>query len=81
MATTPPTVISNVVMPKLKAIEPPTFHGTVNTVDNWIFMLELYFEAIELDFNDVDKRRACAIACALFRDLALQWYKRLHRSN
>ena len=36
-------------VPKLKAIEPPVFTGKVNTVDNWIFTLELYFRAINLD--------------------------------
>ena len=39
-----------VLVPKLKAIEPPTFHGIVNTVDNWIFSLELYFVVINLDY-------------------------------
>lgn len=50
-ATQPP-----VLVPKLKAIEPPTFHGTVNTVDNWVFALELYFEAINLDYTGVGER-------------------------
>jgi len=46
MAT--PTVTA---IPKLKAIEPPTFHGAVNTIDNWLFTLELYFSAINLDIS------------------------------
>ena len=56
MSTPSPTpVVSNIVLYKLKAIEPPTFHGYVNSIDNWIFMLELYFEAIKLDYTDVDE--------------------------
>ena len=45
-----PTVTASTMVPKLKAIEPPMFHGIVNTIDNWLFTLELYFSAINLDF-------------------------------
>ena len=55
----------------LKSIEPPTFHGKVNTVDNWVFSVELYFKAAEIKYETTDKEKACAIACALFRDIAL----------
>ena len=55
MSQSPAPPVNTTVVPKLKAIEPPTFHGHVNTVDNWIFMLELYFEAIKLDYDDVDE--------------------------
>ena len=68
-------------VPKLKSIEPPTFHGVVNTIDNWLFSLELYFAAIKLDFSAADEEQACAISCALLRDQALLWYKRLHRNS
>ena len=53
----------------------------VNTIDNWLFSLELYFAAIKLDFSAVDEKQACAISCALLRDQALLWYKRLHRNS
>ena len=68
-----------VLVPKLKAIEPPTFHGIINTVDNWIFSLELYFVAINLDYLGNGSTQACAVASALLRDQALQWFKRLYR--
>lgn len=68
-------------MSQLKCIEPPTFSGKVNTVDNWLFSLELYFRAAGIDYENSDKIKACNIACALFRDLALQWYKRISRSS
>ena len=55
----------------MKAIEPPPFFGKVNTVENWLFSVELYFKAAEIKYETTDKERACAIACALFRDIAL----------
>lgn len=79
MASTSPTIAQpnvSTAIPKLRAIEPPVFTGAINTVDDWLFSLELYFEAIELDFNGIDSRKACVLACALFRESALLWYKR-----
>ena len=55
MSQSPAPPVNTTIVPKLKAIEPPIFHGHVNMVDNWIFMLELYFEAIKLDYDDVDE--------------------------
>ena len=55
----------------LKSIEPPTFHGKVNTVDNWVFAVELYFKAAEIKYETKDIEKACAIAYPLFRDIVL----------
>ena len=55
----------------LKTIKPPTFHGKVNTIDNWLFAVELYFKAVEIKYYSDDSGKACAIACALFRDVTL----------
>lgn len=38
----------------MKAIEPPPFFGKVNTVENWLFSVELYFKAVNLDYEDED---------------------------
>lgn len=66
---------------KLKALEPDTFEGSLNTIDNWLYSLELYFNANLLDFNNNHENECAAIAAALLRGVALNWHKRLHRQG
>lgn len=49
----------------LKTIEPPTFHGKVNTIDNWLFAVELYFKAVEIKYNTDNSGKAGAIYLCL----------------
>ena len=60
-----PTITSSL---KIKAIEPSPFYGKHNTVENWIFSLELFFKASKIKFNTTDSEYAAAITCALFRE-------------
>ena len=72
------TLVQNL---KIKAIEPQPFEGALNTVDGWIYSLELYFVANSLDFNNVHEKECAAIAAALLRGVALNWHKRLSRAG
>ena len=56
---------------KLKALEPDTFHGSLHTVDKWLYSLEMWFKINELDYGKDDAEKCALIAGALLRDNAI----------
>ena len=67
---------------RLKALEPDRFNnGAIDTVDAWLYSLELYFNVNKLKFNSDHEEECAAIAAALLRGVALNWHKRLHRTG
>ena len=67
---------------RLKALEPDCFNnGAIDTVDAWLYSLELQFNVNKLIFNSDHEEECAAIAAALLRGVALNWHKRLHRTG
>ena len=66
---------------KLKAIEPGTYSGELNLLDSWFYSVEMYFRALDLDYEDEDSEKCAIILGALLRGVALNFHKRLYRTS
>jgi len=56
--------------------EPKRFNGDSTKLETWVYSLQLYFSAVNWEFDGEDSERCAAYAASLLEGSALQWHHR-----
>ena len=66
---------------KLKSIELGTYSSKLNLLFSWFYSIEMYFCALDLNYEGKDSEKYAIILGALLHGVALNFCKHLYRTS